>query len=115
MNTFIFFSKWFMIAFLPIVTIEANSLTNNYVVTTQSTNSIVLESCCKDKQHRNWKFCNRFLFFNWIPIDSGLGDTVSLDTNRSLIISNISLLHEGTYQCMCDNVSLRTFLLWVQG
>lgn len=87
---------------------------NSRIVKTFS-NSVLLETCCETTQTINWKFKENFLFFKWIPLENVIKDTVSLDVNSSLCISNVSLLHEGVYQCMCNDISVKNYSLEVEG
>lgn len=124
MFTLVFFfydtCKYFisMTLFLVYLVLSTNCIvyaSTNTQIVKKMPDSVVFETCCEGKQNKEWKFEDDFLFFNYIPMESRIRETVSLDANSSLCISAVSLLHIGIYQCICDSVPVKNFSLDVEG
>lgn len=77
--------------------------------------SVLFETSCETMQNKNWKFQNGYLFFNKVPLKSPIKHTILLNNNGSLYIDSVSLVHEGIYQCICDEINIRNYSLRIEG
>lgn len=77
---------------------------------------VSFKGCCKRGQNTSWTFGNIFISFNRIVIvNSNLKDSISLDHQSTLQINPVTLVHEGFYKCICNNLTITNYTLVVEG
>lgn len=67
------------------------------------------------KFNKQWRFGESILFYNKLCADTWCSKTISLLDSYSLLISPVSIHHEGIYQCMQESQTIARHLLRVQG
>lgn len=86
---------------------------NSYSVTISE--SVTFAGCCPMDVHTKWMFDGEILSFNKILRNTGLGGNISISDNKSLTIGETSLSHEGTYECVCNDMLKMKYSLEVEG
>lgn len=85
-----------------------------FKIETEIYSSVVLPCPGKSQQNR-WKHKDRNLFVRRANIGKLPKESVGLSQDYSLLIYNVTLLHDGTYQCFRNSVISVNYSLFVTG
>ncbi|KAJ8049286.1 Megakaryocyte-associated tyrosine-protein kinase [Holothuria leucospilota] len=65
-------------------------------------------------ENSKWFFNGNVIYLNKLLLDERFGDTLALSKDNCLLIKNVSLEHEGLYQCMRESIIVANHFLTVE-
>lgn len=69
--------------------------------------SVSLECSYGSTVNNDWMFEDNMVVYHNVPLNGKFKETIEIAANKSLLIRNVSVIHEGVYRCkQSGNVSV---------